>query len=98
MVSITVTKAFTLSLAAGLKRAFAIGVHEVESEIAEHWYVKAHIDPSATKDVPAPAAEEAAGQVNDAAKDPAQEKKRRAKAQNEPIDPAPAAEEAAAAN
>lgn len=45
MKTINVFKQFTLTLASGVQRAFAIGVHEIEAELASHWFVKAHSEP-----------------------------------------------------
>jgi hypothetical protein len=45
MKEINVLKAFLLTLADHTQRAFAVGVHKVEDEIADHWYVKAHSEP-----------------------------------------------------
>ncbi|MFG1399839.1 STY1053 family phage-associated protein [Roseixanthobacter pseudopolyaromaticivorans] len=44
MTRINVVKAFTLNLGAVLKK-FEAGVHEVEDDIAQHWYVLLHIAP-----------------------------------------------------
>lgn len=46
MTSINVVKAFTLNLGAVLKK-FEAGVHDVEDDIARHWYVLLHIAPPA---------------------------------------------------
>ncbi|MFG1429185.1 STY1053 family phage-associated protein [Roseixanthobacter glucoisosaccharinicivorans] len=53
MTSINVVKTFTLNLGAVLKK-FEAGVHEVEDDIAQHWYVLLHIAPPAAP-VPEPA-------------------------------------------
>jgi len=59
MTLINVVKAFTLNLGAALKK-FEAGLHEVEDEIAQHWYVLLHIaPPAAAEPVPAPAPEPA---------------------------------------
>lgn len=42
---IQVTKDFVLTLEDGTTRAFKKGEHEVEDEIAKHWYVQAHSKP-----------------------------------------------------
>jgi hypothetical protein len=47
MKEINVIKAFLLTLADHTKRAFAVGIHKVEDEIADHWFVKAHSEPVA---------------------------------------------------
>ncbi|TJZ75586.1 STY1053 family phage-associated protein [Chitiniphilus eburneus] len=50
MKTINVIKAFTLTQANGEKAAFEVGEHDVDDALAEHWYVKAHIeDPAAAK-------------------------------------------------
>ncbi|OYW34853.1 MAG: hypothetical protein B7Z41_00790 [Rhizobiales bacterium 12-66-7] len=55
MALINVVKAFTLNLGAVLKK-FEAGVHEVEDDIAQHWYVLLHIaSPAAAEPVPEPA-------------------------------------------
>jgi hypothetical protein len=52
MKEINVLKAFLLTLQDHTKKAFAVGVHKVEAEIAEHWFVKAHSEPVAAVDPP----------------------------------------------
>ena len=42
MAQIKVTAPFRLNLDDGTFREFAPGVHELEDEIADHWYVKAN--------------------------------------------------------
>jgi regulator of protease activity HflC (stomatin/prohibitin superfamily) len=44
MKTITVVKNFVLTLEDHTTRAFKKGVHVVEAEIADHWYVKANTD------------------------------------------------------
>jgi len=46
MVTINVVKAFTLTSAEGVQRRFEEGEHEVEADIADHWYVQAHSEPA----------------------------------------------------
>lgn len=49
MAKINVTKPFVLNMD-GLHRSFGVGLHGVEDEVAEHWYVKAHSEPVETGD------------------------------------------------
>lgn len=46
---INVLKSFKLNLAEGVIRDFEAGLHEVEDEIAAHWYVAANSEPLTTK-------------------------------------------------
>ncbi|WP_288074664.1 hypothetical protein [Pseudomonas sp.] len=46
---LNVPKGFTLTLATGAKREFEAGLHEVEDELADHWYVAAHSEPMTAK-------------------------------------------------
>lgn len=46
---LNVLKSFKLNLAEGVIRDFEAGLHEVEDEIAAHWYVAAHSEPLTTK-------------------------------------------------
>ena len=43
MVTINVIKAFTLNLGGVLHR-FEAGLHEIEDEVASHWFVKANAE------------------------------------------------------
>ena len=45
MVTIKVAKPFTLSPDEGEPQVFGVGSYEVEQEVADHWYVKAHLAP-----------------------------------------------------
>ncbi|GAA5786133.1 STY1053 family phage-associated protein [Chitiniphilus shinanonensis] len=50
MKTINVVTAFTLTKGDGEKISFEVGEHDVDDALAEHWYVKAHIeDPAAAK-------------------------------------------------
>ncbi|VXB24788.1 conserved hypothetical protein [Burkholderia sp. 8Y] len=42
MAKLIVEKPFVLTDAAGLKREFPAGEHEVDDATANHWYVQAH--------------------------------------------------------
>ncbi len=46
---LNVLKSFKLNLAEGVIRDFEAGLHEVEDEIAAHWYVVANSEPLTTK-------------------------------------------------
>lgn len=46
---INVLKSFKLNLAEGVLRDFESGLHEVEDEIAAHWYVAANSEPLTAK-------------------------------------------------
>ncbi len=46
---LNVLKSFKLNLAEGVIREFEAGLHEVEDEIAAHWYVTANSEPLTTK-------------------------------------------------
>ncbi|MGA3827386.1 hypothetical protein ACA087_00750 [Pseudomonas chlororaphis] len=46
---INVLKGFKLNLAEGVIRDFESGLHEVEDEIAAHWYVAANSEPLSAK-------------------------------------------------
>lgn len=46
---LNVLKSFKLNLAEGVIRDFEAGLHEVEDEIATHWYVVANSEPLTTK-------------------------------------------------
>lgn len=41
MIKIEVLKSFILNVD-GVLKSFATGIHEVEDEISQHWYVQAH--------------------------------------------------------
>ena len=43
MPRIVVIKAFVLNNAESVKQHFAVGVHEVEQWVADHWFTKAHL-------------------------------------------------------
>jgi len=43
---IIVNKAFTLTTKDGKRHEFAVGVHDVSKDVAEHWYTKAHAEPA----------------------------------------------------
>lgn len=43
MARIVVVKAFVLNTVDAVKHEFAVGVHEVEQWIADHWYTQAHL-------------------------------------------------------
>ncbi len=43
MPEIEVVKPFTLTVSHGNQRSFVPGKYEVEPEVAEHWYTKAHL-------------------------------------------------------
>ena len=60
MATIKVAKAFSLNFK-GARHQFDVGVHEVEDEIAAHWYTKAHADVTDSKPAPAPAPVEQEG-------------------------------------
>ncbi|MFA9439409.1 hypothetical protein ACDA63_07210 [Uliginosibacterium sp. sgz301328] len=42
---INVTKAFSLIGKDGTKKDFEAGIHEVDKDVAAHWYVQAHSEP-----------------------------------------------------
>lgn len=46
---LNVLKSFKLNLAEGVIRDFEAGLHEVEDEIAAHWYVAANSEPLTAK-------------------------------------------------
>lgn len=46
---LNVLKSFKLNLAEGVIRDFEAGLHEVEDEVAAHWYVAANSEPLTTK-------------------------------------------------
>lgn len=46
---LNVLKTFRLNLMEGVIREFEAGLHEVEDDIADHWYVKANSEPLTTK-------------------------------------------------
>lgn len=50
MIKINVLIAFVLTMADGAQKKFNAGLHEVEEEIASHWYVQAHSEPVASDD------------------------------------------------
>ncbi len=58
MLKINVLIPFLLTMADGVQKQFAAGVHEVEQEIADHWYTQAHSEPvvEEKKAPPAPTA------------------------------------------
>jgi biotin carboxyl carrier protein len=66
MKKIKVLKSFVLTLRNEVKK-FEVGVHEVEENIAAHWYVRAHSEPVAE-----PAAEEAPAAAPAPAAEPTQ--------------------------
>ncbi len=58
MKTINVFEDFVLTLDDHTKRAFKKGMHEVEDEIANHWYTQAHSKPiAAAEAAPAPPSE-----------------------------------------
>jgi colicin import membrane protein len=79
MKTITVLKAFVLTLADHTMKRFEKGLHEVEAEIAGHWYVKAHS--TAAADVKA--TENAAEKDAEALKAKAEAEKAKAEAEVE---------------
>lgn len=46
---LNVLKSFKLNLAEGVIRDFEAGLHEVEDEVAAHWYVVANSEPLTAK-------------------------------------------------
>lgn len=44
MAKITVAKPFKLTLDSGEVKEFGIGEHDVNKEVAEHWFTKAHLE------------------------------------------------------
>lgn len=61
MKTLNFLKTCTLTLADHTIRVFEKGVHQVEAEIADHWFVKGHVEPVAAPEASAvPAASEAA--------------------------------------
>ena len=57
---LNVLKSFKLNLAEGVIRDFEAGLHEVEDEVAAHWYVVANSEPLTTKQAKAIKANEGA--------------------------------------
>lgn len=50
MKQITVESAFVLTQQDGKKQEFSVGVHDdVDDEVANHWYVRAHCKPDKPK-------------------------------------------------
>lgn len=49
MKTINVIKPFVLTSAENVQHTFAVGSHEVEDWIAEHWFTKAHSEPVKAK-------------------------------------------------
>lgn len=47
---INVIEQFTLTMADGVRKTFNRGIQDVEEEIADHWFVKAHSEPVKDKE------------------------------------------------
>ncbi|WP_407059265.1 hypothetical protein ACKZDW_02450 (plasmid) [Ralstonia syzygii subsp. celebesensis] len=61
MPKIYIKTAFTLTHEDGTKVPFPVGEHEVDADVADHWYVKAHAGEKPVAGAPASAAEDSTG-------------------------------------
>lgn len=68
---INVLKSFKLNQSEGVLREFEVGLHEVEDDIAAHWYVAANSEPLTAKQAKALQVDAPADPVPDATDTPA---------------------------
>lgn len=64
MPKINVHTAFQFTHADGTKQDFAVGVHEVDGDVADHWFVKAHTGDAPQKSDDEKSADELLGELD----------------------------------
>jgi len=64
MPKINVHTAFQFTHADGTKQDFAVGVHEVDGDVADHWFVKPHTGDAPQKSADEKSADELLGELD----------------------------------